>query len=114
VEAIEKAKTIKELVAPVFSFPFTTTYASELEISDSEYMLGTAAETRTQTTAQDRMHLNHENQMQYSSATIRRSWDQQSQVQRGHYSTQNRIPFAVWEIQGPVDEPFNDIGEVCY
>ncbi|KAH9221716.1 hypothetical protein DL95DRAFT_402590 [Leptodontidium sp. 2 PMI_412] len=113
VDAIDKAKIIKELVAPVFSFPFTATYISELEISDFEDTLVPAAETTTQTIEQDRMHLNHQDQMQYSSVTIERSRDQQSHVQRGQYSTQNEIPFAVWENQASAEEPFNDIGEMC-
>jgi hypothetical protein len=65
-EANEKAKGIVALVAPLFSFPFTATYPSELEISDSEDTLGITAETVTQTTAQDPKTLTHDNQTQYS------------------------------------------------
>ncbi|KAF8847109.1 hypothetical protein BDZ45DRAFT_811811 [Acephala macrosclerotiorum] len=112
-DTIEKVKTIEQLVAPVFNFPFTAIYTSELEISDSEDMLGIIAETTNQTTAQDRKYLNHENQIQYSYATVTRSWHQESQIQPGQYSSQNRTPFAVWENQAPVEEPFNDVGEVA-
>jgi hypothetical protein len=48
---IEKAKEIETLVAPVFSFPSSSVYPQELEISDSEDVLGITAETSVQTTA---------------------------------------------------------------
>jgi hypothetical protein len=111
-DIIEKAKTIEELVAPVFSFPFTATYTSELEISDSEDTLG-IAENAIQTTAQDRKYLKRENQIEYSYATVARSWDQQFQIQRGQYGSQNQTPL-LWKNQIPVEEPFNDVGEVAF
>jgi multidrug efflux pump subunit AcrA (membrane-fusion protein) len=112
-DRIEKAKPMQKLVAPVPSFTFTATYTSELEISDSEDMPGIIAETTIQTTAQDRKCLNHENQIQYSYAAVARPWDQQSEIQRGQYSSQGQTPFTVWENQDPFEEPFNDIGEVA-
>jgi len=112
-DVIEKAKTIEKLVAPVFSFEFTATYTSELEISDSEDMLGIIAKNTIQTTAQDRKYLNHENQIQCSYTTVTRLWDQQFDIKRGQYSSQSQTPFAMWENQVPVEEPFNDVGEVA-
>src|SRR5579859_4749692 len=90
VNAKPKAKTIEELVAPGFSFPFTTTYASELEIPGFEDMLVTIEEIATQTPAQDQRYLNYENQIQYSYVPVVRPWDQQSQIQQGEYSSQNQ------------------------
>lgn len=104
-----KAKAIEELVAPISSFPFTGTYPSELKASDFEDMLSTF-----QNISQDQNFLNHEDQFQYSYATIARSWDQQSQNHQGKYNSQNRIPLAVWANQAPFEEPFNNIREVAF
>lgn len=52
-DKISKAKEIEELVKPVFSFPFTDTYASELEISGFEDIVVTIPETMTQATSED-------------------------------------------------------------
>jgi hypothetical protein len=113
-DTIAKAKAIEELVAPVLSYPFTATYTSELEISAFEDTLSTIAEIAIRTTAKDQEYLSHQNQIQYSYATAAWSWDQQSQTQQGRCSSQNQIPFDVWENQSPVEEPFNDIGEVPF
>jgi hypothetical protein len=113
-DAISNAKAIEKLVAPVFKFPCTTAYSSELEVSSFEDMLVSIAESTIQTTAQDQKYLNYENQIQYSYVPVVRSWDQQPQIQQGEYSTQDQTPFVVWENQTPVKEPFNDIGEVAF
>ena len=114
VDAKSKAKTIEELVAPVFSFPFTTTYASELETPEFKDMLVTIEEIATQATAQDQRYLNYENQIQYTYVPVTRPWDQQSQIQQGEYSSQNQTPFDVWENQTPIEEPFDNVREVAF
>jgi hypothetical protein len=105
-DALAKAKTIGELVAPVFSFPFTATYTSELEISDFEDTCGNIAEMTIEATGQ--------NQIQSSHVTAARSWDQPSHIQHGKHSSQDQPAFAAWEYQAPVDEPFNHVGEVVF
>jgi hypothetical protein len=77
-------------------------------------MLGITAEITIQTTAQDGEFLNHESQIQYSYATVARSRDQQSQIRRGKYSSQNQTLFVMKENQAPVEEPFNGAGEVAF
>jgi hypothetical protein len=105
-DALAKAKTIEELVAPVFSFPFTATYTLELEISDFEDAHGTITEMTIEATGQ--------NQIQSSHVTAARSWDQQPQIQHGKHSSQDQPAFAAREYQAPVDEPFNHVGEVVF
>jgi hypothetical protein len=58
-DALAKAKTIGELVAPVFSFPFTATYTSELEISDFEDTCGNIAEMTIEATGQNQIQSSH-------------------------------------------------------
>jgi hypothetical protein len=113
-DAIAKAKTIEGLVAPVLNLPLTATYPLELEISDFVDGLGTTSDLPTQSTAQQQKYFTSETQIQYSYTPVTRSWDQQSQIPQGKYSSQHQTPLSVWENQAPVEEPFNDLGEVAF
>ena len=113
-DAIAKAKAIERLVAPVLNLPLTATYPLELEISDFVDGSGTTSDLPTQSTAQQQKYFNSETQIQYSYTPVARSWDRQSQIPQGKYSSQNQTPLSVWENQAPVEEPFNDLGEVAF
>jgi hypothetical protein len=112
-KTIAKTNTIEGLVIPVLSFPFFATYPPKLEISDLVETLDTTSDLTIQTTAQHQKYLNHGTQVQYSYVPVARSWDQQSQIPQGKYNSQNQTPLSVWENQAPVEEPFNDLGEVA-
>lgn len=109
-DATGYATAIEELVAPILSFPLTAAYPSELKASDFENTHSTIAKTTAQTTEQDQSHLNDEVQIQYS--YVARPWDLQSHIQQGKLGGKNPNPFAVWACQDPVEEPFNNVGEV--
>jgi hypothetical protein len=127
---LAKAITNEEFIAPA-RLPFIGTYPSQLEISKDEYtpvsfrtaMLkaavidthqgaATAASTPW-TSNQDRI-VNYWNEPPYFS--ISRPWDQQFPDPKGTnpaYGDQAQTPLTVWESQAPIEEPFNNIGEVA-
>ncbi|KAL2063809.1 hypothetical protein VTL71DRAFT_5614 [Oculimacula yallundae] len=111
-EGIEKAKEIKELVAPTLKFPYTATYSPELEISESEGMIDISAKTTTLTVSADHSRSNHQGWTQHLSATMEYHWDQQPINQKELCSLPIYDPLASWEVQAPVEEPFKHIGEV--
>jgi hypothetical protein len=101
-----RATLIEELVAPAFSFPFAGKYNTELELDIPK---------NSNTTPLFACNLNTQNQRQLLHIPIARPWDQQisnQAHQQDACSYLGQAPLGVWENQGPVEEPFNCIGEV--
>lgn len=101
-----RAKIIEELVAPAFNFPFAGEYNTELELDIPKH---------SNTTPLLAGNLNTQNQRQQPHVPITRPWDQQlanQAHQQDGCSDLGQAPLGVWENQGPVEEPFNCIGEV--
>jgi hypothetical protein len=101
-----RAKIIEELVAPALNFPLAGVYNTELELDIPKHSNTTpllVGNTSTQ------------NQRQQPHVPITRPWDQQlanQAHQQDGCSDPGQAPLGRWENQGPVEEPFNCIGEV--
>ncbi|KAH8588451.1 hypothetical protein B0O99DRAFT_693494 [Bisporella sp. PMI_857] len=100
-----RAKRIEELVAPAFNTSFAGEYNIELELDIPKHSnIAPLVAGNPSTQNQRKQHV-----------SIPRPWDQQltNQVhQQDGYSDLGQSPLVVWINQGPVEEPFNCIGEL--
>jgi len=120
----------EDFMDPAFLLPFNDMYPSQLEVQgdkDIQVSIGTTSSggvvnatnhraiTATSThwiTTEDR-NINCKNEPSYTPIT--RPWERQlySPTRTNTaYGDQAQTPLAVWESQGPSEEPFSNIGEV--
>ena len=117
-----QAKKVEQLVTPAFSFPFTSTYAGGLDLSDYTSSAQREAKTgyRPDTAGKDPYiktqcgTLDDENRNQAYYLPVTRPWNVEfaNEPQLSHNAL-DQSQLAFWEAEKPAEEPFNDIGEVA-